>query len=101
VGKSITRAIRRGRPWNLRSLPFQGPKSLDFQSPHLPLALEMDLPALKSLRPAPRKQQVQVVNLGLYLITVLILQATCPSLELTRAEIGLKLKYQLQTAYNH
>jgi hypothetical protein len=58
------------------------------------MALEMDLPALKSLRPAPRKQQVQVVNLALYLITALILKATRPSLEITRAEVGLKLKYQ-------
>jgi hypothetical protein len=58
------------------------------------MALEMDLPALKSLRPAPLKQQAQVVNLGIYLITALILVATRPSLELTRAEIGLKLKYQ-------
>jgi hypothetical protein len=57
------------------------------------MTLEMDLPALKSLGPAPRKQQVQVVNLGLYLITAIILEATRPSLELTRAEIGLKFKY--------
>jgi hypothetical protein len=39
-------------------LPFQGQKSLDFQSPPLPMALKMDFPASKSLRPAPYKQQV-------------------------------------------
>ncbi len=40
--------------WHLlRSLPFQGLKSLDFQGPYLPMALEMDFPASKSLRPAP------------------------------------------------
>jgi hypothetical protein len=38
---------------------FRAPKSLDFQGPPLPNALEMDLPASKSLRPAPYKQQVQ------------------------------------------
>ncbi len=33
-------------------------KSLDFQGPPLPTALEMDLPSSKSFRPAPYKQQV-------------------------------------------
>jgi hypothetical protein len=28
-------------------------KSLDFQGPHLPMALVMDIPAPKQLRPAP------------------------------------------------
>jgi hypothetical protein len=42
-----------GPKWHLlHSLPFQGPKSLHFQCPTLPLALEMVLPASKSLRPA-------------------------------------------------
>jgi hypothetical protein len=40
-----------GAKWHwLRSLPFQGPP--------LPTALESDFPALKSLRPPPYKQQV-------------------------------------------
>jgi hypothetical protein len=43
---------------SLRSLPFQVPKSLDFQGPPLPIALEMDFTASKSLRPALYKQQV-------------------------------------------
>jgi hypothetical protein len=39
---------------------ISGPKkSLDFQGPPLPMALEMDFPASKSLRPAPNKQQVR------------------------------------------
>jgi hypothetical protein len=42
----------------LPSLTFQGPKSLDFQGPSLPMALEMYFPASKSLRPEPYKQQV-------------------------------------------
>ncbi len=33
-------------------------KNLDFQGPPLPLALEMDFSASKSLGPAPNKQQV-------------------------------------------
>jgi hypothetical protein len=33
-------------------------KSLDFQGLPLPMALEVDLPASKSLRPAPYKKQV-------------------------------------------
>ncbi len=33
-------------------------KSLDFQGPLLPMALEMDLLASKSICPAPYKQQV-------------------------------------------
>ncbi len=37
---------------------FRAQKSLDFQGPPLPLALVMDLPASKSLRSAPCKQQV-------------------------------------------
>jgi hypothetical protein len=51
-----------GPKWHLlfRSLPFQSPKSLDFQGPPLPMALEMDLP--KSLRPAQYKQQVVTYN---------------------------------------
>ncbi len=43
---------------SLRSLPFKGPKSLDFQGPPLQTALVMDLPPSKSIRPAPYKQQV-------------------------------------------
>jgi hypothetical protein len=34
-------------------------KGLNFQSPTLPVALEIDLSASKSLRPAPYKQQVR------------------------------------------
>jgi hypothetical protein len=37
---------------------FRAQKSLDFQGPPLPMTLEMDFPASKSLRPAPYKQQV-------------------------------------------
>jgi hypothetical protein len=32
---------------------FRAQKSLDFQGPPLPMALEMDFPPSKSLRPAP------------------------------------------------
>jgi hypothetical protein len=45
-----------GPKWHsLRSLPFQGPKILNFQGPPLPMNLEMDLAPSKSLRPAPHK----------------------------------------------
>jgi hypothetical protein len=37
---------------------FRAQKSLHFQGPPLPMALEMDLPASKSSHPAPYKQQV-------------------------------------------
>jgi hypothetical protein len=37
---------------------FRARKSLDIQGPPLPMALKMDLPASKSLRPTPYKQQV-------------------------------------------
>jgi hypothetical protein len=37
---------------------FRSQKSLDFQGPPLPMALEMDFPASKSLHPAPYKRQV-------------------------------------------
>jgi hypothetical protein len=52
VGKSITQAIGRGRPWNLdffghRSLPFQGPKKSRFPGPPLPMALVMDIARIK------------------------------------------------------
>jgi hypothetical protein len=40
------------------SLPFQNPKSLDFQGPPHQTALVMDFPPSKSIRPAPYKQQV-------------------------------------------
>jgi hypothetical protein len=36
---------------------FRAQKSLDFQGPPLPMALEMDFPALKSLRPALYKHR--------------------------------------------
>ncbi len=36
---------------------FRAQKSLDFQGPALPMALEMDLPASKSLCPVPYKQK--------------------------------------------
>ncbi len=36
---------------SLCSLPFQGPKSLDFQGPPLSIVLGMDLPASKSFAP--------------------------------------------------
>ncbi len=49
AGKSITRAIGNGG-W--------AQKSLDFQGPPLPMALEVNFPASKSLRPAPYNQQV-------------------------------------------
>jgi hypothetical protein len=32
---------------------LQGPKSLDFEGPPLSMALEMDLPTSKALRPTP------------------------------------------------
>ncbi len=57
VGKSITRAIGSVGPGNLDffgpkwhslcSLPFHGPKSLDFQDPLFPIALVMDSARLK------------------------------------------------------
>ncbi len=57
--------------WALKILTFSGPsgtrfahchfsaqKSLDFHGPPLTMPLEMDLPAPKSLNPAPYKDQV-------------------------------------------
>jgi hypothetical protein len=35
---------------------FRAQNSLDFEGPPLPIALEMDFPATKSLRPSPYKQ---------------------------------------------
>ncbi len=61
-GKSITRAIGRGGRWKFQlfsaQIAFQDPKSLDFQGPPLPMALEIDFPLTKSLLPAPYKQQI-------------------------------------------
>jgi hypothetical protein len=37
---------------------FRAQKSLDFLGPLLPMVLEMDVARIKSLRPAPNKQQV-------------------------------------------
>ncbi len=37
---------------------FRAQKGLNFQSPTLPVSLEIDLYTSKSLRPAPYKQQV-------------------------------------------
>jgi hypothetical protein len=42
AGKSITRGTGRGGP-------FQGPKSLDFQSPPLSMPLVLDLARLKTI----------------------------------------------------
>jgi hypothetical protein len=45
--------------WHARSrCYFRAQKGLDFQGPPLLLALVMELPASKSLRPSPYKQQV-------------------------------------------
>ncbi len=37
---------------------ISGPKKVSIQSPLLPMAIEMDLPASKSSSPAPYKQHV-------------------------------------------
>jgi len=43
-----------GPKWHsLRSLPFQGQKSLDFQGPPLPMALEMDVARIKIISSRP------------------------------------------------
>ncbi len=51
AGKSITWAIGRGGPWKSRlflARCYSRPqKSLDFQGPTLPMALEMDIARLK------------------------------------------------------
>ncbi len=40
------------------AISFRAQKSLNFQGPPHPMALEGNFPASKSLRPAPYKQQV-------------------------------------------
>jgi hypothetical protein len=60
-GKSITRAISTYLGPNGTRFArghFRDHKNLDFQGPLPPMALEMDFPPSKSLRPAPYKQQV-------------------------------------------
>jgi hypothetical protein len=42
---------------------FRAQKCLDFQGPPLPMALEMDLPPSKSLRPAPYKQTGKLIDI--------------------------------------
>jgi hypothetical protein len=52
-----------GPKWHsLFSIPYQGSKKFQLSGPTLPMALEMDLPQSKSVRPAPYKQQVQYIN---------------------------------------
>jgi hypothetical protein len=61
AGKSITPLLDFFGPNDTRfaRCHFRAQKSLDFQGPPLPMALEMDIPASKSLRLATYKQQVQ------------------------------------------
>ncbi len=49
---------RNGTRFALRH--FRAQRSLDFQSPPFPMALEKDLPASKSLHPALYKQEVHL-----------------------------------------
>jgi hypothetical protein len=48
---------------------FRAQKSLDFQDPPFPMALEMDFPASKSLRPAPYKQHAGTLRVSTSLTT--------------------------------
>ncbi len=50
-----------GLGWVGSGCHFMAQKCLDFQGPLLSVALEIDLPASKSLRPASYKQQVKLI----------------------------------------
>jgi hypothetical protein len=62
---------------------FRAQKSLDFQGPPLPVALQMDFPPSKSLRPAPYiyKQQVYYCSAQIVRIFFINLRPACSETE--------------------